>query len=48
MNLLRHWHRLPSEAVRAPLLEAFKVRLGPWLAWEDVSTHGRVMEPDGP
>ncbi|KFO82225.1 hypothetical protein N303_09411, partial [Cuculus canorus] len=27
MRVLRHWHRLPSEAVAAPSLEVFKARL---------------------
>ena len=27
MRLVRHWSRLPSEAVDAPSLEVFKVRL---------------------
>ncbi|KFV53742.1 hypothetical protein N341_10262, partial [Tyto alba] len=27
MRILRHWHRLPREAVAAPSLEMFKVRL---------------------
>ncbi|KAK4812297.1 hypothetical protein QYF61_014083 [Mycteria americana] len=27
MRVVRHWHRLPTEAVDAPSLEAFKVRL---------------------
>ena len=38
--MVRHWHRLPREAVDAPSLEAFKARLdvalgslvGWWLA----------------
>ncbi|KFU87956.1 hypothetical protein M959_05429, partial [Chaetura pelagica] len=31
MRVLRHWHRLPREAVDAPSLEVFKVRLdGIW------------------
>lgn len=35
-RLIRHWHRLPKEAVHAPLLGVFKPRLdGVWgnLAW---------------
>jgi len=27
MRLVRHWHRLPREAVAAPSLEVFKARL---------------------
>ncbi|KFR15546.1 hypothetical protein N306_15368, partial [Opisthocomus hoazin] len=27
MKVVRHWHRLPIEAVDAPSLEAFKARL---------------------
>ena len=27
MRVVRHWHRLPSEAVDAPSLEALKARL---------------------
>ncbi|KFP13173.1 hypothetical protein Z169_03845, partial [Egretta garzetta] len=28
MRMVRHWNRLPREAVDAPSLEAFKARLG--------------------
>ncbi|KFR08369.1 hypothetical protein N306_00063, partial [Opisthocomus hoazin] len=27
MRVVKHWHRLPREAVAAPSLEAFKARL---------------------
>ncbi|KFR02438.1 hypothetical protein N306_11401, partial [Opisthocomus hoazin] len=27
MRVVRHWHRLPREAVAAPSLEAFQARL---------------------
>jgi len=27
MRVVRHWHRLPSEVVDAPFLEALKARL---------------------
>ncbi|KFO65433.1 hypothetical protein N302_14345, partial [Corvus brachyrhynchos] len=27
VRVVRHWHRLPREAVDAPSLEAFKARL---------------------
>ncbi|KFQ34942.1 hypothetical protein N332_02690, partial [Mesitornis unicolor] len=27
VKVVRHWHRLPKEAVDAPSLEAFKARL---------------------
>ncbi|KFV41735.1 hypothetical protein N341_02230, partial [Tyto alba] len=27
VRVVRHWHRLPREAVAAPSLEAFKARL---------------------
>ncbi|KFM02310.1 hypothetical protein AS27_03085, partial [Aptenodytes forsteri] len=27
MRVVRHWHKLPKEAVDAPSLEVFKIRL---------------------
>ncbi|KFP23273.1 hypothetical protein Z169_03436, partial [Egretta garzetta] len=27
MRVVKHWHRLPTEVVEAPSLEAFKARL---------------------
>jgi len=30
--MVRHWNMLPKEAGDAPSLEAFKARLGPWVA----------------
>ncbi|KFR03740.1 hypothetical protein N306_03090, partial [Opisthocomus hoazin] len=27
MRVVKHWHRLPNEAVNAPSLETFKARL---------------------
>ena len=33
-RLVRHWHKLPKEAVDAPALKVFKARLeGRWAAW---------------
>ncbi|PIK74906.1 hypothetical protein CQW31_30225 [Pseudomonas sp. 382] len=40
MRVVRHWPRLPREAVAAPSLEGFKARLeGAWsnLVWWEVS-----------
>ena len=40
MRVVRHWHRLPSEAVDAPSLEVFKARLDGALGnlvWWEVS-----------
>jgi len=45
MRAVKHWHRLPREAVAAPSLAVFKARLDgaleqPGLV-EDVPAHGR-------
>ena len=40
MRVVRHWHRLPSEVINAPFLEAFKARLDGTasnLVWWEVS-----------
>lgn len=42
VRLVRHWHRLPREAVDAPTLAVFKARLEKaWsnLFWWEVSLH---------
>ena len=38
MRVLRHWHRVPREAVAAPSLAVFKARLDtePWVPWFSV------------
>jgi len=33
VRVVRHWHRLPREAVDAPSLEAFKARLDSLIWW---------------
>jgi len=51
-RVVRHWHRLPREAVAAPSLEVFKARFK--VGWsseqpglvEGVPAHGRELEPD--
>ena len=43
VRMVRHWHRLPREAVAAPSLEVFKARLDgalTILVVEDVPAHG--------
>jgi len=43
MGVLRHWHRLPREAVAAPSLAVFKARLDGALSnlvWWKVSLQG--------
>ena len=40
MRVVRHWNRLPNEAVDAPYLETFKARLDGAvsnLVWREVS-----------
>ena len=37
MSVVRHWSRLPREAVDAPSLELFKARLDGALVWWKVS-----------
>jgi len=47
---VRHWHRLPTEAVDAPSLETFKVRLDGALGTQssrDVPVHCRGVGVDG-
>ena len=50
VRVVRHWHRLPREAVAAPSLEAFKARLDGALSnlvWWKVSLPTAVeVEPD--
>ena len=42
-RVVRHWHRLPTEAVYVPSLEAFKARLD---ALAGNPARGRVLELD--
>jgi len=50
MRVVKHWHRLPREAVAAPSLAVFKARLdGAWsnLVWWKVSLlMAGGLEPD--
>jgi len=50
MRVVRHWHRLPREAVDAPSLEAFKARLDGALSnlvwWKVSLLMAGGLEPD--
>jgi len=50
MRVVKHWHRLPREAVAAPLLAGFKARLdeaGSTLGWWKMSLlMAGGLEPD--
>ena len=50
MSVMRRWNTLPREAVDAPSLETFKVRLDGALSnslVKDVTAHGRGVGQDG-
>jgi len=50
MRVVKHWHRLPREAVAAPSLAAFKVRLDGALSnlvwWKVSLLMAGALEPD--
>jgi len=51
MRVMRHWPRLPREAVAAPSLAGFKARLDGALStlvwWKTSLLMAGVLEPDG-
>jgi len=52
MRMVRHWNKLPREAVDAPSLQGFKARLEGALSnlvwWKVSLPMARGLEPDGP
>ena len=50
--MVKHWHRLPREAVAAPSLAVFKARLDGALSrlvwWKMSLLMAGGLEPDGP